>query len=169
MNWEAIGAIGEIVGALGVIATLLYLARQIRNSAIATRLHSYELILDGYQTHIRTLTEESLAEVFLRGSSGADDLSDVDSLRFTVVMAGFVLGYQKSLEAYRHDVLDEEMFAAFEADMLDILLLPAVRKWWEANQSRYTSRVRDRLNAQLEDDTGARAPILEQVVKWRAR
>ncbi len=30
MNWEAISAIGEIVGALAVVITLVYLAIQIR-------------------------------------------------------------------------------------------------------------------------------------------
>jgi hypothetical protein len=30
MNWDAIGAIGETVGAVAVIATLFYLAVQIR-------------------------------------------------------------------------------------------------------------------------------------------
>src|SRR5210317_2003544 len=29
MNWDAIGAVGELLGALVVIATLLYLARQL--------------------------------------------------------------------------------------------------------------------------------------------
>ena len=38
MNWEAIGAIGEIAGAIAVVASLLYLATQIRMSnRIATR------------------------------------------------------------------------------------------------------------------------------------
>ncbi len=32
MNWEAIGAIGELLGAAGVIATLGYLAFQIRQN-----------------------------------------------------------------------------------------------------------------------------------------
>ena len=32
MNWEAIGAIGEVVGATAVFISLLYLALQIRNS-----------------------------------------------------------------------------------------------------------------------------------------
>ncbi len=32
MNWEAIGAIAELAGALGVILSLLYLAAQIRTS-----------------------------------------------------------------------------------------------------------------------------------------
>ena len=34
MNWEAISAIGEIVGALAVVISLVYLAAQIRNQNI---------------------------------------------------------------------------------------------------------------------------------------
>ena len=37
MNWDALGAIGEIVGALGVIATLAYLAVQVRQNTGAIR------------------------------------------------------------------------------------------------------------------------------------
>ena len=36
MNWEAIGAIGEIVGALAVVLTLVYLAYQVRYAKTAT-------------------------------------------------------------------------------------------------------------------------------------
>lgn len=36
MNWDAIGAIGEIVGAAAVVLTLGYLAMQIRHSERAT-------------------------------------------------------------------------------------------------------------------------------------
>ena len=32
MNWEAIGAIGEITGAMAVVITLLYLARQVQHA-----------------------------------------------------------------------------------------------------------------------------------------
>ena len=35
MNWVAIGAVGELLGALGVIATLGYLAFQIRKNTRA--------------------------------------------------------------------------------------------------------------------------------------
>lgn len=35
MNWEAIGASGEVVGAIAVILTLLYLAIQIRQNTRA--------------------------------------------------------------------------------------------------------------------------------------
>ena len=34
MNWGAIGAIGEVIGAAGVILTLVYLAYQIKQNTI---------------------------------------------------------------------------------------------------------------------------------------
>jgi hypothetical protein len=37
MNWEAIGAIGEILGAIAVLVTLIYLANQIKQHTLATR------------------------------------------------------------------------------------------------------------------------------------
>ncbi len=35
MNWDAVGAVGEIVGAIAVVATLLYFAVQIRTAQVA--------------------------------------------------------------------------------------------------------------------------------------
>jgi len=40
MNWDALGAIGELVGAAGVIATLAYLAFQIRDNTRALSAQS---------------------------------------------------------------------------------------------------------------------------------
>ena len=42
MNWQAIGAVGEIGGAVGVILTLIYLAGQLRQNTNALRSASYE-------------------------------------------------------------------------------------------------------------------------------
>ena len=35
MNWDAIGAVGEIIGAVAVVVTLVHLSRQIRLANIA--------------------------------------------------------------------------------------------------------------------------------------
>ena len=42
MNWEAISAIGEIVGATAVVVTLIYLAVQIRRGTNATQAASVQ-------------------------------------------------------------------------------------------------------------------------------
>ena len=42
MNWEAISAVGEIVGAIAVVVTLIYLAIQVRRSTSATHAASVQ-------------------------------------------------------------------------------------------------------------------------------
>jgi hypothetical protein len=42
MNWEAIGAVGEAIGAFGVILTLGYLALQIRQNTRSLKSASYQ-------------------------------------------------------------------------------------------------------------------------------
>ena len=44
MNWEAIGAGGEMLGALGVIATLGYLAVQIRQNTRSIKDSAFQEI-----------------------------------------------------------------------------------------------------------------------------
>lgn len=50
MNWDAIGAIGEIVGALAVVITLFYLARQVRQNTTALKANANQALLDSYDS-----------------------------------------------------------------------------------------------------------------------
>lgn len=53
MNWDAIGAIGEMVGAVAVVITLLYVARRIHQANAQTRAsarYSFNDALDSDET-----------------------------------------------------------------------------------------------------------------------
>jgi hypothetical protein len=45
MNWDAISAIGQIVGAIAVVATLLYLSRDIRGNSRSLAVSTPRLFL----------------------------------------------------------------------------------------------------------------------------
>jgi hypothetical protein len=47
MNWEALGAIGEIVGAAAVVVTLGYLAVQIRQNTKSVQAATFQSIAEG--------------------------------------------------------------------------------------------------------------------------
>ena len=57
MNWEALGAVAELLGAIGVIVTLLYLSRQINHNS--KQLEGSSTI--AVHNYLRTLTEEVAA------------------------------------------------------------------------------------------------------------
>ena len=43
MNWEALSAIGEIIGAVGILITLIYLAFQVNQQVKATKVQNIRL------------------------------------------------------------------------------------------------------------------------------
>ena len=40
MNWDSVGAIAELLGAIGVIGSLIYVASQVRASTVASKVES---------------------------------------------------------------------------------------------------------------------------------
>jgi len=70
MNWDAIGAVGEIVGALAVVATLAYLALQVRASTRESEANAYAVTAD----HTATIRGQFMehADVWARGNAGAE-------------------------------------------------------------------------------------------------
>ncbi len=44
MNWEAVGAIAELLGGIGVIVSLFYLAMQIQQNTRSVRAASYQSV-----------------------------------------------------------------------------------------------------------------------------
>ena len=42
MDWDAIGAIGEVVGAIATVASLIYLSLQVRANTLVTKRHALD-------------------------------------------------------------------------------------------------------------------------------
>ncbi len=158
MNWEMIGAVGEILGAAGVIATLAYLARQIRSSTQATRRAAMQEVLDqtGYFLDALGSTPEAAA-AWAKGLTGDDSLSLEQKVQFR-------------LYAYRWTIIMERFYHMAEAGELDpwiiennrrirrdMVAFPGYQAWYE-HQGHWHS---DGFRAVLEQDMaiGSDAPV----------
>ena len=75
MNWEAISAIGEIVGAAAVVLSLLYLSIQVRQSTRVARASTRHEITQSAMVGGRLLAEsDGISELILRRVNG-DELT----------------------------------------------------------------------------------------------
>lgn len=83
MNWEAMGAVGEVVGALAVVLTLAYLARQIRQSNRQDLLSAFRHNFDSTNQFLAsTFDSPELAELVVRGRGSYEALSPAERIRF---------------------------------------------------------------------------------------
>lgn len=106
MNWDAVGAIAELVGALGVIGSLIYVASQVRASTAASRVESKLRMTEQMVNYTDLLIgAPELNELIIDGRKGLDSLSKSEHLLFSnlclkacwYLSAGFFMYQQKSI------------------------------------------------------------------------
>jgi hypothetical protein len=133
------GAIGEIVGALAVVASLIYLAVQIRQNTRQISLNLESSRLAAFEQNVESgnrarevlITNSEVAELFLKGLADYRNLPTTDRFRcnmlFRNLLSAIQGGYIRQLTVGG----DPEHFEGTEK-MLDTLLMsPGVHQWLE--------------------------------------
>ena len=96
MNWDAIGAIGEILGALSVLITLIYLATQVSEAKRSTRAQIENAVLTAWSEKVSVIGEsKEKAILFQRGLNNYDDLESEERLMFHTILDSFVVEHQR--------------------------------------------------------------------------
>jgi hypothetical protein len=87
VNWEAISAIGQIVGAFAVVISLIYVAVEVRRNTRASRLTAMRSMSDAFNRWVQQLAvHPHLTEVFYRGIHDFQSLEGTDLVRFSSLM-----------------------------------------------------------------------------------
>ena len=111
MNWDAIGAIAEAVGALAVIITLVYLTFQLRQNTKAIEHATFRGVLDdANQWQYKVIDNPELAELYIAGMRG-DELSSRDRLRFSLLMNTLFGHWGHAFEAGNFEVVNTSQIA----------------------------------------------------------
>ena len=112
MDWNAIGAIGEVGGAVGVVVTLIYLAGQLRQNTNALRSASYEHwnAQVAEWGHYQGRHAKELAE--LRAIKNPEELTPAQ-LNYLLGEFHIILGQGEcAFLKHRAGTLDEDVFEA---------------------------------------------------------
>ena len=87
MNWEAIGAVGELLSAAGVVFTLGYLAVQIRQSNSIANWETHRSAVTGFSDALQgIISDADTARVYRSGLLDLESLEPVDRLRFSTII-----------------------------------------------------------------------------------
>lgn len=131
MDWDAIGAVAELAGALGVIASLMYVATQIRHSTRASSVEA-KLATTGMLNEFMNMFIEDpeLFDLFLRGRASTVNLSEGEYPRFSnLVMKVFWFCSACHFQR-RTGTLQDEDWREIESILEFWLDGEGVREWW---------------------------------------
>jgi hypothetical protein len=143
MNWDAIGAVAESLGAVGVIASLVYLATQIRNSqeqmaqnTRALRAASYQQFRDEiFQAYNSPVATPELLRTLRSGMADFQQLDDEDAFQFDFWAIRLMDGYDNAYYQYRVGMLDDDRWELQRATVVQLFSNPGIVQWWKARQA----------------------------------
>ena len=138
MNWEAIGAVGEILGAIAVVVTLLYLARQTKASGRATVSASRSASAVAISELDRDVARDpELARIYLKSTQiDMADYDDLEWVRFTTLARSFIGLIEEQYIQSLQGTTDPEIAEIQIAAMIGLVQYPAWREFWNTETTR---------------------------------
>lgn len=158
MDWEALGAIAEAVGAIAIFVSLVYVAAQIRQntqqfsrSIEADQLAAFERNIEsGNRIRELLILHPDLQQLLLSGFESYQNLGASDKFRFGMLLRNIFSeiqgGYIRQLSV-EHDPLEFEG----STRLLDEMLLNrGVQEWLEKNEPDWRPAFRKLVELRLE-------------------
>jgi len=130
-----LGTLANLLGAAGVIASLLYLSRQIRQNTNAVRASSYQAIVDGNTAYMLALAQDAdLTSLLVRGSTSPAELSPEEQVRFSALLGQVVARFDLALHLHQQRFIDADVLETIFRMLESSLNSPGGRAWWHMNQ-----------------------------------
>ncbi len=147
MNWEAVGAVGEIVGALAVVLSLVYLSVQIRDQNRESRVASIHEVLEGFRAEIAAFRDPQLARLLDKGARDFEALSDPERIQFVALIQGPLRFWEEAYYQYREHRLGVHLWDGINAQMRDFVSTEGSQKVWALRRHTYSEDFRRHVEA----------------------
>ena len=136
MNWEAIQAGAELVAAMGVVVSLVYLARQVRDNTSSVRTAANQDLMTSFNAVMAfPSASEHGARLYRTAVSGSwEELTTDEVAASRIVMVQITRVFEQAYLQYRAGFLEEDVWAGWRYQMVLSLGLPGYADAWRANR-----------------------------------
>ena len=152
VNWEALSALAEVIGAIAVVISIIYLARQI-TQANATAKASTTLDVSKVFSdwHRGVNTTPDLADIWYRGMANDPSMDQKEIARFNFLNAEIFILAEGLHRQFRLGFVKDEAWQPMERIIPKFFSSALFAAWWDSGGSangedfrNYVNRLRDR-------------------------
>jgi hypothetical protein len=154
VTWDAIGAIGEIVGAAAVVVTLVFLTLQLRHSNQSQRSAAYQSYLSARSRFQESLLDSNVNQAFLTVSFAPAHASPEDLRNYHLAMHLCLTYFEAAFRLWREGLLSDEDWNSNLVMLGEFRGTPAFRFWWPAANPFFGSDFIEAVNNAPITETG---------------
>jgi hypothetical protein len=145
---ETVSAIAQLVAAIGVIASLFYLAAQIRQNTLSQR----SVVVDSLTQSLINLlgpqaSDPNLTRAFASATEDWYGAAEADRLRAVAVLFTLFKLFENAWFQKRQGTLDAQQWEGWDAYARMYFHLPGVKTWWQLRRAAFGHGFRDYIEA----------------------
>ena len=170
MTLQDLGDLGDLIGGIAVVITLIYLAAQIRQNTALITAQTVQASVDATQRVLLLRAENAPLRAVLRKARKNEALNADDTEMLASYLQASFMNFQARLQHHARGVFDRSINESYELILEDYLNQAYVRRWWHYAKPLFGATFRDhcdRIIAALAD--GAAPPVPEWAVGFRDR
>jgi len=139
MNWDAIGAVGEVLGAIAVVVTLLLLLRQLRQNTDSLKIQSLNTTYGEWIAMTGELqSQPQLRSAFTKDASGLA-MDDEEHYVLVIYFVRMLNVNDKMYHLYQQGSADTFTYANMKKTLILVLRESHFfEEWWHGNKWRYS-------------------------------
>ncbi len=151
MNWEAAGAIGEIIGALAVFLTLVYLTTQIRQNTKAVQASAVDASISKVSSVRQSMYENAeVCGIYMRGLADPDDLDEESRTRFRLLMHNILLSISNVRSQTSFAGLSTSTWESQLVSLTRVATSPGGRWFWKEYRLEFEDTFREQIDKILQ-------------------
>ena len=126
MTFSELGSLGEFISSLAVVASLIFIALQVRQSSDSSRIASRQSVLEASRNMMGLYSSKEYVEISVKSSKvGFDGLSEVEQGQYKLMRGAQLRNIENAFLLKEDGVLDSEVFH----DTFDIRARGVLREW----------------------------------------
>lgn len=165
MSLEHIFYVSQSIAAVAVIASLLYLAQQVRQAERVQRATMQQGRADRTSQASLAAANPDLARVFQKGAAGNLELTREEFTQWMLMCRGLFLSGEDSFLQHEAGMLSKAAFDSYVAGVKFYFSMPGMRASWKLSEGQFGADFRAFGNAML-----AQTPTSQNVdaySQWR--
>ncbi len=137
------GAIGELIGGVAIIVSLIYVGVQVRQNTKATTVSTSHAFLNLHATTLGPISvEKEFRDIYWRGLSGLSNLQGNETAAFTAWQMHTFRTWETFWYQWQEGVFDDRLWEGWQAQFTDLFQYAGTKEIWDARKHQLSEEFR---------------------------
>jgi len=144
MSIQDWAAIGEMVGAIAVVVSLIYVGVQLRQNTLATRVITSQAFVQIHHAAITPIVQEpAFRDIYWRGLAGVSNLHGSELAAFGAFTGDLIRAWESFYFQWKAGAFEEQIWSGWLRQYRDLFAYLGIQEEWKIRRDYFSDEFRE--------------------------